>query len=246
MASGNLAACLALTLREEGGYSNDPRDPGGATMKGVTRAVYDAWRRDRGLALRDVRQISDAELQEIYRSGYWAPVGAGALAAGLDLSAFDFAVNSGPPRAKKALAQVAGLPVARAISRLADLRLSFLHGLRTWSYFGKGWGARVGRIEAAGLKMAGAPVARAADSATAKAKGATKQATAAIAAAPVSGAGAHYFDGSGWMTAIVLALLVAAAGVALWRGAQQRARAQALANAASVAAMTQATAQLNA
>lgn len=244
MASGNLAACLALTLREEGGYSNDPRDPGGATMKGVTKAVYDAWRRGKGLALRDVRLISDAELQDIYRSGYWTPVGAEALAAGLDLSAFDFAVNSGPARAKKALAQVGNLPTAQAISRVADLRLSFLHGLKTWSAFGKGWGLRVARIEAASLKMAGAPLASAAEAAERKARlSKTRAQAAAVAATPLSVGVVQHGSGPGWLAVVLIALLAAAgvAGFSLWR---QRQRAQILADAAAaeLAAKAQAAA----
>ncbi|TIR82050.1 MAG: hypothetical protein E5X04_03460, partial [Mesorhizobium sp.] len=33
MASGNLAACLKTVLAYEGGWSDNPKDPGGATMK---------------------------------------------------------------------------------------------------------------------------------------------------------------------------------------------------------------------
>jgi hypothetical protein len=44
-------AALAATLQYEGGYSNHPKDPGGATMRGVTQRVYDAWRRTAGSSL---------------------------------------------------------------------------------------------------------------------------------------------------------------------------------------------------
>jgi lysozyme family protein len=36
-------ACLAFTLREEGGYVDDPADPGGATNMGITLATYRQW-----------------------------------------------------------------------------------------------------------------------------------------------------------------------------------------------------------
>ncbi|MBZ9653563.1 glycosyl hydrolase 108 family protein [Phyllobacterium lublinensis] len=35
------SSALANVLVHEGGYSNHPKDPGGATMWGVTQRVYD-------------------------------------------------------------------------------------------------------------------------------------------------------------------------------------------------------------
>ena len=64
---------LPFILQWEGGYVNHPADPGGATNKGVTQKVYDAWRGAKGLAARDVRQLEEAELQAIYEGGYWVP-----------------------------------------------------------------------------------------------------------------------------------------------------------------------------
>ena len=47
MTAENFQACLAFTLKYEGGKSNDPRDPGGRTMEGVTQATYDASHKKR-------------------------------------------------------------------------------------------------------------------------------------------------------------------------------------------------------
>ena len=41
MPSAAFAAALPFVLRWEGGYVNHPKDPGGATNKGVTQRVYD-------------------------------------------------------------------------------------------------------------------------------------------------------------------------------------------------------------
>ena len=41
----NYAKCLAQVLHYEGGYVDHPKDPGGPTNKGITQAVYDAWRK---------------------------------------------------------------------------------------------------------------------------------------------------------------------------------------------------------
>ena len=43
-------------------------------MKGVTQRVYDAYRASHGLPTQTVANISDAEVSDIYRSEYWAPV----------------------------------------------------------------------------------------------------------------------------------------------------------------------------
>jgi lysozyme family protein len=67
----NFAASLAAVLVHEGGYVNDPRDPGGATNKGVTQAVYDDWRRIRSLPRRTVEAINAYEVGAIYRKLYW-------------------------------------------------------------------------------------------------------------------------------------------------------------------------------
>ena len=45
MASDQFVAALPFVLRWEGGFVNHPKDPGGATNKGITQAVYDNWRR---------------------------------------------------------------------------------------------------------------------------------------------------------------------------------------------------------
>ena len=39
----NFDTCLAFTLQEEGGYSDNPADPGGATNMGITLATYRQW-----------------------------------------------------------------------------------------------------------------------------------------------------------------------------------------------------------
>lgn len=165
----NFAACLAETLRHEGGWSDHPKDPGGATMKGVTLATYRRWRP--GATKDDLRRITDAEIAAIYRKGYWDAVRGDDLPAGLDLVAFDAAVNSGPKRGAIWLQAGLGVPqdgrigpatlqaaelagASMAIDRACDARLSWLRHLRTWGTFGKGWTRRVNDVRAAAKRMA--------------------------------------------------------------------------------------------
>lgn len=157
---------LALMLAHEGGYVNHPKDPGGATNRGVTQRVYDGYRRLRGLSQRSVRHIEDGEVQDIYKRNYWALVRGDELPAGLDYAVFDFAVNSGVSRAIKFLQaglgltgeNVDGIIGDRTLGRVFDAakaneellitkycgeRMRFLRSLGTFPTFGKGWTRRV-------------------------------------------------------------------------------------------------------
>lgn len=108
MASAAFIDSLPFILQWEGGYVNHPNDPGGATNKGVTQKVYDAWRVRNGLPARDVRQLSEDELHALYESGYWVPPKCPALDSPLDLVQFDTAVNMGVGRAVRFLQKAVG------------------------------------------------------------------------------------------------------------------------------------------
>lgn len=168
----NYERILSMVLKHEGNFSNHPSDPGGATMKGVTQAVYDDYRRRRDLTPRTVKDIGLSELQDIYRTGYWEKVRGDDLPSGVDYAVFDFSVNSGPGRAAKFLQRIVGVEddgvigpqtlAAVAIKNRADIvtqlcaaRLEFLQGLGTWGTFGRGWTARVDDVLAVSLEMTG-------------------------------------------------------------------------------------------
>lgn len=94
---------LAFTMKWEGGFVDHPNDPGGRTNRGVTQRVYDVWRRDNGVEPRDVLEIEDGELHDIYDRGYWQKARCDQLRAALNLIQFDTAVNIGPHRAIRLL-----------------------------------------------------------------------------------------------------------------------------------------------
>lgn len=149
----NFERCLAHVLVHEGGWADHPKDPGGATMRGVTlatfRSHYGAHK-----TKDDLRRITGDQLAAIYRKGYWNKVGCDNLASGVDLAVFDFAVNSGPSRAKSYLLKSIGGPDTETINRLCDRRMAFLRGLETWPTFGKGWTRRVDSVRMEALRMA--------------------------------------------------------------------------------------------
>ncbi|WP_246680973.1 glycoside hydrolase family 108 protein [Mesorhizobium sp. B2-4-9] len=98
MAASREKESLAKVLAHEGGYSNNKADPGGPTMKGVTQHVYDGYRRGKGLSTRSVKNITTAELNDIYDKQYWDAVKGDLLPDGVDYVVFDGGVNSGPGR----------------------------------------------------------------------------------------------------------------------------------------------------
>lgn len=168
----NFEPSLAAVLVHEGGYVCNPHDPGGATSNGVTQAVYDDWRADKGLAARTVREIERDEIGAIYRDLYWDRVRGDDLPAGVDYAVFDFAFNSGVARAARFLQQAVGAtpdgqigpmtlaavkkqPARALVDILCDLRLNFLRHLSTFQYFGRGWTRRVAEVRERAKEMAG-------------------------------------------------------------------------------------------
>ncbi|MFZ1893647.1 MAG: glycosyl hydrolase 108 family protein, partial [Rhodoplanes sp.] len=95
MSAANYPRCLANTLREEGGWSNHPSDPGGPTMRGIIQREYTKYRAGKGLPNQSVRYITEVELQEIYAGNYWKPMLGDRWPKGPDQIVFDIAVNSG-------------------------------------------------------------------------------------------------------------------------------------------------------
>lgn len=89
---------LQFVLKWEGGYSNNPNDLGGATNKGITQNTYNSWLASKGLAARDVKNITDREVEEIYYSNYWLKSGCGNMTPKFAVICFDTAVNMGVSR----------------------------------------------------------------------------------------------------------------------------------------------------
>ena len=90
-----LSDALIFTLAWEGGFTNHPLDPGGATNFGVIQSRYDEYRKFKKLKTQSVKFITKAEYEEIYDKYYWDPVRAQYLSGPLGLSLFDTAVNLG-------------------------------------------------------------------------------------------------------------------------------------------------------
>jgi len=174
--NANFARSLAAVLRHEGGFSDHPADNGGATNKGVTLATYRKLVNPAG-TVQDLKRITNDEVAKVYRVGYWDVIQGDALPSGVDYATFDYATNSGPGRAVKALQGVLGVPVdgivgpvtlaaAKAadpivtIDKLCAERMAFLKRLDDWPVFKNGWTTRVGDVRDDAIQMTAAPIPR--------------------------------------------------------------------------------------
>lgn len=174
MARNNRDRALEKILGHEGGYTNDPRDPGNWT--GGKRGVGVLKGTKFGIAAAsyphlDIPNLTLADAINIYAKNYWDKVRGNDLPGGVDYATADYAVNSGPSRSAKDLQRVVGAgvdgiigpetfrqlgtmsPVA-IVQKLCARRLSFMRGLAIWKTFGKGWTRRVTDVEAVGVKWA--------------------------------------------------------------------------------------------
>lgn len=94
----NFEMFIPLVLKNEGGYVDDPDDPGGATNKGVTFKTFCGCAQqllDVQPTLDNLKALSDAQAAAIYRANYWQPVhGDDIVSQDLANIVCDFYVNS--------------------------------------------------------------------------------------------------------------------------------------------------------
>ncbi|MDX9843916.1 MAG: glycosyl hydrolase 108 family protein [Aquabacterium sp.] len=147
----NFDKAFERLIGHEGGYVNDPRDPGGETKFGISKRSYPA---------EDIKGLTLERAKAIYRRDFWGAAGCDAVPDAMRFDLFDMAVNSGPVTAIKTLQRSAGVtpdgllgpitlralsgaPAPRLVARFNGHRLDFMTDLKTWSVFGKGWAKRV-------------------------------------------------------------------------------------------------------
>ena len=168
---------LAHVLEMEGGWTDDPYDPGGPTNYGITLAVY---ARERGVEITsanlaqlkaELRSIPQDTVRRIYIERYWRPASCPQMPAALAFFHFDAAVNQGVTGAARLLQEAASAfvdgevgpetlgkaavqPITTTLPRYAEARRRHYRSLSTFWRFGRGWLARVDRTLAAALAIA--------------------------------------------------------------------------------------------
>ena len=155
----NFLKCLGFTLEAEGGYSDNPQDPGNwtggaigcgtlqGTKCGISAASYPSL---------NIQELTTEQINNIYREDYYNTIKADLLPLPLAMVGFDAAVNAGVGRSIRWLQQSAGVvddgiigpitlaalnegdPMVIAVNALA-CRIDFYAELSTWPIFGHGW-----------------------------------------------------------------------------------------------------------
>lgn len=136
-------------LGSEGGYSNDPADPGGETNWGISKRSYPTV---------DIKNLTQDGAKAIYRRDFWNPLGQAQEA--VKFQVFDFAVNGGLSVAIRKLqaaigaaddghwgpaseAKLATVELNDVLLRFNAQRLRFYTSLKNWGTYGAGWTNRV-------------------------------------------------------------------------------------------------------
>lgn len=154
---------------DEGGYSNEPHDPGGPTKFGIDFRDYHAYIDPKGTA-EDVKNLTLDQAFKIYEDRYWNPCSCNLLPVGVDYFTFDSALLSGvgaairwlqravgaEPDGKigpKTMAKVAEADPLSVLTKMEAYRRARLHTLANWSVYGRGWTNRVNKATARAKKL---------------------------------------------------------------------------------------------
>jgi len=159
----NWQKSFELMLKSEGGYVNNPADPGGRTNLGVTQATWENWV-GRPSDEAEMRSLTADKVEPLYKKKFWDAVRGDELPVGLDYLVFDFGVNAGPGRAIKVmqsavgvtpdggfgpltLAAVQAIDPVELIEKFSQAKEDFYRSLGTFATFGKGWLNRVADVK---------------------------------------------------------------------------------------------------
>lgn len=147
----NFEVAFDRLIGHEGGYVDDPNDPGGETKWGISKRSYPH------LAIKD---LTRDDAKEIYRTDFWQRVNASTLPGSVAFQLFDFAVNSGIETAVRYFQRALGVaddghwgPHSQAaadaasetdmIMLLLAERLDFMTRRKNWPHHGAGWARRI-------------------------------------------------------------------------------------------------------
>lgn len=166
-------------IAHEGGFTNDPRDPGnklpdgraGSTMWGCTQANWEAYVGHK-VTQDDMKALKKEDVKPLYKKNYWDAVKGDDLPSGVDYAAFDFAINAGPGASKRMIQRALGVAADGAIGpatmaaikaangkeflqKFSDAKTAFYQSLPTFPTYGKGWLRRVADVQQVASTMLG-------------------------------------------------------------------------------------------
>lgn len=146
----NFDVAFDRLISNEGGYVNNPADPGGETKFGISKRSYPDL---------DIANLAREDARAIYLRDFWQRGQMDQYDGAISFQVFDAAVNHGIETALRLLQRAAGVaddghigPVtvaavkAKSVTDMVMLyiahRIKFWTKLTTWEKFGKGWANR--------------------------------------------------------------------------------------------------------
>ena len=169
--NANWQQAFEQMLASEGLFTDDERDNGnklpdgrkGSTMLGVTQFN---WEQHVGHQFThdDMRKLTAADVEPLYKKKYWDAVRADELPSGIDYAVFDMGVNAGPSRSIKLMQSALGVTpdggfgaITMAAVQAADPvdliekfsaeKEAFYRGLNDFPVYGTGWLNRVADVK---------------------------------------------------------------------------------------------------
>lgn len=150
--NANRDTAINAVLKAEGGYVNDPNDPGGETIFGITRRDHPS------LFANGLPTIEQA--RQVYAAQYWAPAYCDQWPAPIDQMVFNAAVNVGVESSVRFAQEVLGVavdgkvgPITADAARRVNSQwfatrytlrwLRYYASLSTYKFFGTGWYNRI-------------------------------------------------------------------------------------------------------
>ena len=153
-----------ILMKLEGGYVNDPDDPGGETKYGISKKAYPGI---------DITALTQEAAMSIYRVDYWQKASCDIIPVPIDVIHFDCAVNCGVKKANMLLQQsisavvsggieIDGIIGKNTIDKLLSLspdknieleyqymfnRLRYYYLLQNAHLYFKGWAGRLIKLK---------------------------------------------------------------------------------------------------
>ena len=173
----NFNRSLEAILKAEGGFTDDPRDPGnhlsdgrsGCTNMGVTQSAWEEYVGHK-VSTADMKALTKEQIGKFYKSKYWDRVQGDALPIGIDFLATSFAINAGVGSSAKLLQKcinavpdgmigsrtlqaIAGVDGKELVEKFSEAKTHYYQTLKSFPVFGRGWINRVESEKAITLTM---------------------------------------------------------------------------------------------
>jgi len=149
----NFNVSINRLLGLEGGYVNNPKDPGGETNWGISKRSYPTA---------DIANLTRDQAISLYKRDFWDSLKLDDLPLGVSYQMLDFAVNSGISPCVRAiqrsvgtvpdgiigehtLAAIKSTDAHDIVMRFLAERLEWMSGCKNWPDAGRGWVRRIAK-----------------------------------------------------------------------------------------------------